>query len=522
MNPVSSNNRSGQPPSQGTSSDASAWLAVTAGTIGALMATLDISVVNSSLPTIQGEIGATASEGTWVSTAYLVAEIIIIPLSGWLERMFSLRLFLMIFVVGFTAFSVICGLSSSLTQMIIGRVGQGFTGGALIPTALSIVATRLPADKQPVGVALFGLTAVLGPILGPLIGGYLTENYSWHYAFFLNVPIGLALLLLLSIGLPSSASHFEDLAEADWFGIFGLAVGLGCLTVVLEEGQRERWFESSEITILAIVSLFGFIVLLTAQFLVRKPVVKLKIILERSFGSVFIMSMVVGAALYGILFLIPQFLSAIPRYNSEQSGYVALVSGIPTLLVMPVFPFLIRNLDIRIAVAFGLFVYGISCFMNSFLTPEWSGEQFVWAQLLRGVGQAFSFLFLNAAATSAVSNEYKEDASGLFNAARNLGGSIGLAVITTMQDTRGAFHTERISESLHANSTMVQSQITQAAQNPDQVRQAMMLLKEGIDFQASVMSFSDIFYVLGIVLLLAVPLAFFLKPLPADASASPA
>ena len=218
--------------------DLSAWLAVAAGTLGAFMATLDISIVNSSLPTIQGEIGASGTEGTWIATAYLVSEIIIIPMAAWLERMLGLRTFLLIAAGLFTAFSVICGVSTSLGMMIVGRVGQGFTGGAMIPTAQAIIAQRLPRSQQSVGVAAFGATAILGPVLGPLIGGWLTENISWHYAFFINVPICAVLVTLLLIGLPHEKAKLHLFGEADWKGIAGLALGLGGLTVFLEDGQR--------------------------------------------------------------------------------------------------------------------------------------------------------------------------------------------------------------------------------------------------------------------------------------------
>lgn len=198
--------------------DAAAWLAVFAGSLGALMATLDISIVNSALPTIQGEIGASGTEGTWIATSYLVAEIIIIPLSAWLERVLGLRTLLLLAAVLFTAFSMLCGISTNLTMMIIGRAGQGITGGALIPTAMTIIATRLPPHQQPIGTAMFGVTAILGPVLGPLIGGWLTESISWHYAFFLNLPVGVLLVTLLLIGLPHQKAHLADLLRADWLG----------------------------------------------------------------------------------------------------------------------------------------------------------------------------------------------------------------------------------------------------------------------------------------------------------------
>uniref|UniRef100_UPI0035BBA551 MFS transporter n=1 Tax=Sphingomonas sp. TaxID=28214 RepID=UPI0035BBA551 len=202
--------------------DLGAWLAVAAGTLGALMATLDISIVNSALPVIQGEIGASGTEGTWIATAYLVAEIVIIPMAAWLERMLGLRTFLLIAAGLFTAFSVLCGFSTTLPMMIVGRVGQGFTGGAMIPTAQTIIAQRLPPRQQPIGIAAFGVTAILGPVLGPLVGGWLTETISWHYAFFLNVPICAALVTLLLVGLPHEKAKLHLFREADWFGIAGL------------------------------------------------------------------------------------------------------------------------------------------------------------------------------------------------------------------------------------------------------------------------------------------------------------
>ncbi|SEQ95409.1 MFS transporter, DHA2 family, multidrug resistance protein [Faunimonas pinastri] len=505
----------------GGKADAAAWIAVAAGTIGAMMATLDISIVNASLPTIQGEIGASGTEGTWISTAYLVAEIIMIPLSGWFQRIFGLRNFLLIVTVLFTLFSIACGLSSNLDEMIIGRVGQGFTGGAMIPTALTIVATRLPPGQQPIGIALFGMTAVLGPVLGPLIGGWLTEHLSWHYSFFLNLPIGIGLVALLAVGLPSEKSNLGAFAEADWIGILGLALGLGCLTVVLEEGQRELWFQSTFIISLSLVSVVGFILLIVGQFVSDQPVINLKILLQRSFGSVFVMSLVVGAALYGILYLIPQFLSQVPGYNAEQSGLVVLVSGVPTLLFMPFFPFLVKRLDVRIAIALGLFFYAASCFLDTNLTSQSAGSNFFWSQVLRGLGQAFALLFLNQAATSSVPKEDAEDASGLFNAARNLGGSIGLAIISTLQERRTTFHVQRLAETLHANSLIVQERIQQmGGSSAEGVSTAIRSLATQIQGQAAVMAFTDLYFVFGILLLVAIPLVVLLRPLPKGSSIS--
>jgi DHA2 family multidrug resistance protein len=491
--------------------DAAAWLAVAAGTIGALMATLDTSIVSASLPTIQGEIGASGAEGAWISTAYLVAEIVMIPLAGWLQKIFGLRSFLLIVTTLFTLFSMICGVSHDLGQMVIGRIGQGFTGGAMIPMALTIVATRLPPRQQPLGIALFGMTAVLGPVLGPVVGGWLTENVSWHYAFFLNLPIGVGLIALLMLGLQGERIRWSMFKEADVLGILGLALGLGGLTVVLEEGQRERWFESEFIWTLSLVSLVGFVLLIAGQLVAKKPVVQLKILFDRSFGGVFLMSLMVGAALYGVLYIIPQFLAQVPGYNAEQSGLVTMISGVPTIVMLAFFPILVRRLDLRAAIAFGFLLYGVSCLLDTTLTVQSAGRDFFWPQVLRGFAQFFSMMFLNQAATASVSHELAEDASGLFNAARNLGGSIGLAVVGALQDQRTTFHVERLSESITVNSVLGQEAVA---------KEGVVHIAQQIQGQAAVMAFSDLYWVFGVGLFLMIPLVLLLKPLPKDATAS--
>jgi DHA2 family multidrug resistance protein len=498
--------------------DLSAWLAVAAGTLGALMATLDISIVNSALPTIQGEIGATGTEGAWVATAYLVAEIIIIPLSAWLERLLGLRTFLLIAVTLFTLFSIVCGFSTSLTMMIVGRVGQGITGGAMIPTAQTIIATRLPRSQQPIGTALFGVVAVLGPLLGPLVGGWLAENLSWHYAFFLNVPLSVLLIVLLLTGLPHNKAKLYLLREADWIGIVGLALGMGGLTVFLEEGAREEWFASSLIQAMAAVSVTGFVLLIYAQFTAARPVIKLSILLDRQFGSLAVMGMALGVVLYGTSYAIPQFLASIAGYNALQSGKVVLLSGIPSLLMMPLVPFMVRRIDLRLAVAMGMAIMGLSAFLETGLTPSSSGGDFTDSQLMRGVGQIMSMLFLSQAVVQAVPREDAGDASGLFNSMRNLGGSFALAGISILQQDRVWLHSRRIEESLNANSGTVQTYVKGLGQTVGSTDGGMLLLSQQIQGQALVMTYNDIFFAMSMVTLMVVPLALFLKPLPGNAA----
>lgn len=494
--------------------DVTAWLAVAAGTLGALMATLDISIVNSALPTIQGEIGASGTEGTWVATAYLVAEIIVIPLAAWLERIFGLRSFLLVTTVLFTFFSMMCGMATSLGMMIIGRVGQGFTGGAMIPTAQTIIAQRLPPHQQPIGISLFGMVAIMGPVIGPLVGGWLTENMSWHYAFFINLPISILLVLLLLLGLNHEKARLFLLRDADWCGIAGLALGLGGLTVMLEEGQRDQWFDSAFIRTMAFVAVVGFTLIAIGQMRAKKPVVKLRLLRDRQFGSVALMGIILGAVLYGTSFVIPQFLASVAGYNALQSGKVVLLAGIPSLLMMPFVPFLIRTVDIRIAVAFGLMMMAASAYADSTLTVLSDGSDFVASQLLRGVGQILAMLFLSQAVVRSVPRADAGDAAGLFNAIRNLGGSFALAGVAVLQDQRVWHHSRRLEESLSANSVAVQDMVASLGGRFGSEATALRVLAGQIQKQALVMTYNDIFWVLGLGTLLVLPLVMFLRPLP--------
>jgi len=494
--------------------DTAAWLAVVAGSLGAMMATLDVSIVNSALPTIQGEIGASGTEGTWVATSYLVAEIVIIPLAAWLERLLGLRTLLLVAAFLFTGFSMLCGVADNLTMMIVGRVGQGFTGGALIPTAMTIIATRLPRSQQPIGNALFGVTAILGPVLGPLIGGWLTENISWHYAFFINLPVGIILITLLLVTMPHQKPQLSELWQADWLGIAGMALGLGGLTIVLEEGQREQWFQSSEIVTLSLVSALGFILLFAGQYFARRPVIRLKLLLDRQFGAVALMGLVIGMMLYGTAFVIPQFLSSIAGYDALQSGRIVLLSGMPSLLLMPFTPLLIRHLDIRIAVSAGLLIMASSCWVDTILTAQSVGHDFIESQLLRGVGTILGFLFLNQAAIASVPREQAGDAAGLFSAVRNLGGSLALAGIATVQDQRVWLHSRRMEESLSANSGQVQDYIGGLAHAIGGQDAAMRSLAGTIQREALVMTYNDIFTMLAVGIICVLPLVYFLRPLP--------
>jgi DHA2 family multidrug resistance protein len=503
------------------------WIAVIAGALGALIATLDISIVNSALPRIQGEIGASGTEGTWISTGYLVSEVVMIPLAAWLTRVFGLRTLLLLCGGLFTLFSITCGFAHDLQTMIIGRVGQGFFGGAMIPTAQTIVRTRLPPHQIPIGMSLFGLIVLLGPLVGPVIGGWLTESASWRWCFFLNLPIAGALITLLLLGLTHHAAKLDEFVRADWLGIVGMTTGLSCLTVVLEEGQRDRWFDSPFICLLSLVSVAGFVLLAIAQATARRPVIKLKLMRNRSYASTIFIIVVIGMVLYGVLYVLPQFLSLIAGYNAEQSGRVLAISGLPAFLMMPFLPLILGRAPLRLTVMLGLGCFATSCFLNTGVTADTGGEHFVFTQLLQGVGQILAFMPLNQASVGAVSTEDAADAAGLFNMARNLGGSMGLALLGVFIDRRTEAHADYLGQSITNNSDLAQARLAGqaagfAATNGGDLTtgqmQAISALAATVRQQAVIITYAEAFWVLGVALVVLMPLILLLRAPPRSPS----
>jgi len=320
--------------------------------------------------------------------------------------------------------------------------------------------------------------------------------------------------VLLLVGLPHQKPHLRELLKADWLGIAGLALGLGGLTVVLEEGQREQWFQSALIIKLTVLTVFGLVMLFAGQFIAEKPVVKLRLLIDRQFGSVAIMGLVLGMVLYGSSYVIPQFLAAIADYNALQSGKVVLLSGIPSLLMMPLVPLMIRHLDIRIAVASGLLLMALSCHLDTTLTAQSVGSAFTDSQLLRGVGTILGFVFLNQAAIASVRPEEAGDAAGLFSAARNIGGSFALAGIATLQDQRSYLHSRRIDEVLNANSVALQDYLAATGRSLGGAATAIQSLGGTVQREALVMTYNDLFWLLSVGICCVVPLVLFLRPLP--------
>ena len=511
----------------GQQPDPKAWIAVAGAIFGTFMALLDVSVTNASLPQIQGEIGATGTEGTWIGTGYLVAEIVMIPLTAWFSRLMGERNFLVAASILFTLFSMLCGLSDNLTAMIAGRVGQGFFGGALIPASLTIIATRLTDKQRPMGLMIYAAVAVLAPVIGPVVGGWLTENLSWHWLFFMNLPIAIILIPLLFMGIGAATPDLGELRRADWLGIAGLAMFLGSLTVVLEEGQRENWFDSDMITRLSFVSALGFLFVMYSQFTHPHPVVKLRLLLNSSYRAVFGIVMMIGAGSFTMLYVVPVFLGTISGYNAQQTGAVAMWTGLATFMMMPLLMVMMQKVDIRIIVGAGMAIFGSSCLMTLGLTPDSVGHDFIWQQFVNGIGQPMVGLTLSQAATAGLKDDEIPDGTALFSMARNLGGSMGLALTGILIDRRTAFHIDQIGQATTANSAVAQERIAQIAHGMLRdgadpayaTARALKMIGAEVQRQALVMSYIDGFWLMGFGIILAIPAVLLLKrPKPGAAA----
>jgi len=494
-----------------------AWFAVSAGAIGGFMALLDTSIANSALPVIQGEIGATQSEGTWIGTAYLMTEVIILPLIAWLERIMGMRRLILISATVFTLFSVVCGMATSLGWMIFGRLGQGLSGGVLFPTAYTMVARFLPADEQSKGIAIISVPILLAPIIGPLLGGWLTETYSWHLAFLINVPVCAVLILLIIFAVPPSEGDPREFANADWLGIVGMTTGLGALTVMLEEGYREQWFESPLIWKLAILSFFGFVMVGIGQVRSARPVLKLALLKDRVCLASTLILIIMGTVMFATLFSAPQFLVTIAGYNAYQAGQVTLVTGLVSCISMLFYPLIMKYSDIRVTVIVSAISLALSAYLCSALTADDAGEAFRLSLGLFALGLSMIAIPLQQVTIARVALPDVSEINSITTVARNLGGSIGLAALASFQGERIEVHHWQLHESVNANRPDVWEALSGYADfvggGGPNLETAYRLLDMQIMRDALVMTFNDSYFVMAIVSLTIIPLALFLEPM---------
>jgi DHA2 family multidrug resistance protein len=496
------------------------WLAVIGAMIGAFIAVLNIQITNASLPDIQGAIGAGIDDGGWISTSYLVAEIVVIPLTGFLVPVFSLRRYLLVNAALFLVMSVACAFAGNLEQMIALRALQGFFGGVLIPLAFTITLTMLPRSKQPIGLALFAISATFAPAIGPTIGGYLTQTYNWRYIFYVNLVPGAVMLGFLIPTLPVGKMNFSLIKQGDWAGIATLAIGLSSLQTVLEEGNKDDWFGSVLIVRLAIVSAISFALFLWVELTVERPLLNLRLLLRRNFGLGSLSNLILGMALYGSVFLLPNYLSQSQGYNSEQVGEVLAWTGLPQLAIIPFVPWLMKKIDARLLVAIGFTLFAASCFLNIHISQDYAADQLLWPNVVRAVGQSLVMTPLSALATGGIERENAGSASAMFNMMRNLGGSIGIALLQTILTKREQFHSTVITARVSLFNAATQDRITQLQQHfeaaglsdPDAAwHEAVVAIGKTVHAQSTLLAFGDAFYLMGAAIVLALGAAVMMK-----------
>jgi len=496
------------------------WLAVIGSTLGAFMAVLNIQITNAALPDIQGAIGAGIDDGGWISTSYLITEIIVIPLSGWLARAFSVRRYLLVNAVLFLGFSAACASAHNLGQMIVLRGFQGFTGGVLIPMAFTIIMTMLPEAKHPVGLALFAISATFAPAIGPTIGGWLNENYGWQYIFYVNLVPGILMLGLLMASLAPSPMQLALLRRGDWPGIATMAIGLGALQTMLEEGNKDDWFGSPFIVHLAIVAAVALPAFVVIELLAANPLLNLRLLLRRNFGLGTAANFLLGVALYGSVFILPLYLSQTQGYNAQQIGEVLAWTGLPQLVLIPLVPRLMQRLDARVVVGLGFVLFAVSAFLTTHLDADFAGPQFLVPNVISAVGQALVLAPLSALATAGIEPENAASASALFNMMRNLGGAIGIAALQTAFTQREQFHSDILTSSISLASEALRTRVAELTQYflshgiADASRaqhEAIVAIGRLVKRQASIMGYADAFYLLGIALLLALAMTVCLR-----------
>jgi MFS transporter, DHA2 family, multidrug resistance protein len=488
------------------------WIAVAGAMLGAFMAVLNIQITNASLRDIEGGIGTGGINGAWITTAYLIGEIIVIPLSDYLSRVFSLRHYLLVNVVLFLLFSALCGQATSLPEMIVLRGLQGFAGGVLIPLAFTIVITMLPQSKRSIGMAAFALTATFAPAIGPTIGGYFTDTYGWPSIFYLNLVPGALMLGMLIYALPSSKMKLGLLRHGDWLGIALMALGLAALQTVLDEGNVYDWFGSPFIVKLTLVSALALGGFLIVEFTRPEPLLDLRLLAHRNFGFGTLANFMLGFALYGSAYLLPQYLANAQGFDAQQIGAVMAWTGLPQLVVIPLVPLLMRRIDGRLLVGTGFVVFAASCFMNLHMDAGYAAPQLFWPDIIRALGQAVVLAPLSSIALAGISGKDAGGASGIFNMMRNLGGAIGTAMLETFYTKREQYHSFIINQhvSLLEPATrarlsgMQQYFLAHGSADPAAaMHSAIIAVGNAIRAQSTLMGYSDSFALLGAILLLA-------------------
>jgi DHA2 family multidrug resistance protein len=501
----------------------SPWLVSLAVMIGTFMEVLDTTIVNVSLPHIAGSLSAGVDESTWVLSSYLVSNAIVLPASGWLARRFGRKRFLMTCIMIFTLSSLACGSATSLSMLIIFRVLQGLGGGALQPISQAILLETVPRRLHGMANAVYGIGVVIAPIVGPTLGGWLTDNYSWRWCFYINLPVGLiALLLIQNLVFDPDYIRHGRVKRIDYIGLGLLATGLGSLQIVLDKGQREDWFESAWLTRFAIVSVVALVLLAVWELNVSDPIVNLRALRDRNLTVGTLMMFGFGGALYGSTVLYPILLQTLLGYTALLSGLVLSPGGLATLLFMPICGRLISHIDPRKLIVVGFIIISFALFTMSGFNLQMGFNTAMWPRVVIGIGLAFTFVPLTTVTFATVSRQSMGNATGIYNLMRNIGGSAGIAAVTTLLARRAQFHQSVLVAHVNPYNPGVYS----AMQQTDQILSAagpaapvaapvpaIALLYNEVQQQVAMQAVVDCFWLMGVVMAaLIVGLVFLRRP----------
>ncbi|HZU96520.1 MAG TPA: DHA2 family efflux MFS transporter permease subunit [Planctomycetota bacterium] len=499
------------------------WLIAITVTLATFMEVLDTSVANVALPHIAGNLAASQDEATWVLTSYLVSNAIILPISAWLATYFGRKRFYMFSVAVFTVSSALCGLAPSLGVLVLFRVIQGFGGGGLQPVEQAILADTFEPKKRGMAFAVYGIAVVCAPTLGPTLGGWITDNWSWRWIFYVNIPVGILSLVLTHFMVedpPHIARAKSQIGRVDAIGLGLIALGLGALQVVLDKGQREDWLESKFIVIFTVLTVVGLVGATVWELREKDPIVDLRALRERNFGASTVLMFFLGFGLYGTTTLLPMFLQEFLGYTATQAGMALSFGALATLAAMPVVGKLLEHgVQPKLLVMFGLGLSAVSLWRMM----HWSLDVDFWRaasdRVFQAIGIAFTFVPLNTGAYAFLSKEKTGNASGLMNLARNIGGSVGIAVATTILDRRAQVHQAMLVGHMtpfdHAYQIAVTS-LTHAmhsvtASTFEATNGALAVLTRELGAQASMLASIDAFEILAVMFLVGIPLTFVLR-----------
>lgn len=495
------------------------WIIAITVMLPTLIEIVDTSVVNVSLVHIRGSLSSGIDEATWAITSYLVSNAIIIPMTGWLSRLFGRKRYLIGSVTLFTASSLLCGAAWNLQSLIVFRVLQGIGGGALQPLSQSILLETFPRKQHGMAMAIFGVGIMFGPIIGPLMGGWITDNWSWHWIFFINAPIGIVSILMIILFISDPPYLKREILKIDYWGLTFLAVGLGCLQIMLDRGQRDDWFSSGFITALIIVAGLSLILFIIVELFTQHPIVNLRTFRNLSFSTGNIVMFFAFFNLFGSIVLLPIFLQSMMGYTATLAGMVLGPGGIATLLVMPIVGGLMTRINPKWALAFGIIVAAYSTYLMSQFNLNADFQTVIWPRIILGIGMGALFVPLTTMTMSGISKEEMGNASAIYNLIRNLGGSFGVAFVTTMLARGSQIHQANLVSHLtpfDRNYQIAAHKMAQAMHYKGFVSAIAGTAGDAAIYhallrQASMLSFNRAFFILSVMMILILPLVFLMR-----------